>query len=327
MSEQVSKRKIWNYSPGEPIQWNPLFQWPINFVAAFNWMVKRWVSISRFLMFLILGFVIYEYLTPSHQTMQNLALDWVLLIFLRNTALLFLIAGALHLYLHSFKAQGNKFKFLKREMATNNKNFKFNDQVYDNIFWSVASGVTVWTGYEVLYLASVAKGLIATAPFTEHPVQFLVWILCFPLIRGIHFYCIHRLLHHPFLYKHVHITHHRNVNTGPWSGISMHPIENIIYQSSPLIHFIIPSDPVIVIIHLILVALNPAFTHSGFEKIINKDKKLLDSADFHHQLHHKYFDCNYGNVDVPLDVWFGTDHDGSREATEKLRIKKQKPSL
>ena len=90
------------------------------------------------------------------------------------------------------------------------------------------SGVTVWTIYEVLYLTPGCAGVVATAPLTDYPFQFFVWIFCFPLIRGVHFYFIHRLLHHPFLYKHVHITHHRNVNTGPWSGISMHPIENVI---------------------------------------------------------------------------------------------------
>ena len=316
-------RKIWNYSPEEPINYNPLFDWPIKPVKIFNWMVRRWISISRFLMFILLGFAIYHYLTPSLLTMENFTLDWVLIIFLRNTALLFLIAGSLHLYLHVYKIQGDRFKFLKKEMSTNNKNFKFNNQVYDNMFWSIASGVTVWTAYEVLYLTCVANGWVNIVPFTESPIQFFAWILCFPLIRGTHFYFIHRLLHHPFLFKHVHITHHRNVNTGPWSGISMHPIENIIYQSSPLIHFIIPSDPVVVVIHLILVTLNPAFTHSGFEKVMNKETKILDSADFHHQLHHRYYDCNYGNMDVPLDVWLGTHHDGTDEATKNLRMKKR----
>ena len=108
--------------------------------------------------------------------------------------------------------------------------------------------------------------------------------------------------------------------------ISMHPIENVIYQSSPLIHFLVPSDPIIFTIHMILVTLNPAFTHSGFEKIVKKETKILDSADFHHQLHHRYFDCNYGNMDVPLDVWFGTDHDGSEAATLRLRDRKRKRS-
>ena len=37
-----------------------------------------------------------------------------------------------------------------------------------------------------------------------------------------------------------------------------------------------------------------------------------------------YFDCNYGNVDVPLDVWLGTDHDGTEEATRRIRMKKRR---
>jgi hypothetical protein len=152
MAENTAGRKIWNYSPDEPIRYNPLFDWPIHPLKVFTWMIRRWISISRFLMFIILGFVIHQHLTPSLQKMQNVTFDWMLLIFLRNTALLFLVAGSLHLYLHVRKAQGDRFKFLKREMATNNKSFKFNDQVYDNMFWSIASGVTVWTGYEVLYL-------------------------------------------------------------------------------------------------------------------------------------------------------------------------------
>ena len=101
------------------------------------------------------------------------------------------------------------------------------------------------------------------------------------------------------------------------------PLKTLSTNPLPLIHFIIPSDPVIFIIHIILVTLNPAFTHSGFEKVMNKETKILDSADFHHQLHHRYYDCNYGNMDVPLDVWLGTHHDGTDEATKNLRMKKR----
>ena len=57
------------------------------------------------------------------------------------------------------------------------------------------------------------------------------------------------------------------------------------------------------------------------EQIKSKKTKILDSADFHHQLHHRYFDCNYGNMDVPLDIWFGTHHDGSEKATKEMRLR------
>lgn len=30
------------------------------------------------------------------------------------------------------------------------------------------------------------------------------------------------------------------------------------------------------------------------------------NCDYYHQLHHKYFDCNYGNPHFPLDWFFGT---------------------
>ena len=109
MAENAAGRKIWNYSPDEPIRYNPIFDWPINPLKIFTWMVRRWVSISRFLMFIILGFLIHQYMTPSVQTMQHVTFDWGLLIFFRNTTLLFLVAGSLHLYLHVRKAQGDRF--------------------------------------------------------------------------------------------------------------------------------------------------------------------------------------------------------------------------
>ncbi|WP_353816990.1 hypothetical protein [Mesorhizobium sp.] len=52
------------------------------------------------------------------------------------------------------------------------------------------------------------------------------------------------MLHWGPLYNYVHSLHHRNVNVGPWSGMSMHPIEHIIYMSSVVIHVVLPSHPI-----------------------------------------------------------------------------------
>jgi len=38
-------------------------------------------------------------------------------------------------------------------------------------------------------------------------------------------------------------------------------------------------------------------------------------GSFHHQLHHRYFECNYGGPEMPWDNWLGSFHDGSPEAT------------
>ena len=44
MAENAAGRKIWNYSPDEPIRYNPLFDWPIHPLKVFTWMVRRWAS-------------------------------------------------------------------------------------------------------------------------------------------------------------------------------------------------------------------------------------------------------------------------------------------
>ena len=49
----------------------------------------------------------------------------------------------------------------------------------------------------------------------------------------------------------------------------------------------------------------------------------MESADFHHQLHHKYFECNYGTVDMPWDRWFGSVHDGSEEGTRAVKERRR----
>jgi sterol desaturase/sphingolipid hydroxylase (fatty acid hydroxylase superfamily) len=47
-------------------------------------------------------------------------------------------------------------------------------------------------------------------------------------------------------------------------------------------------------------------------------------GDFFHQLHHRYFECNYGTVEMPWDRWFGSFHDGSDQGTQETRERKKK---
>ena len=54
------------------------------------------------------------------------------------------------------------------------------------------------------------------------------------------------------------------------------------------------------------------------------DKAHLKVGSFHHQLHHRYFECNYGGPEMPWDNWFGSFHDGSPKATERVRETKKR---
>ena len=315
-------RETWNHKT--PVIFSPLFDWPLRPKAAIVALTKSWVTLSRNVLFLLMAWLVYHLFLQDISHMKSLSLSWIGPIFLRNFLLMLVIAGGLHLYLFTFRAQGKRLKYDPREELEKGRRFTFNNQVLDNIFWSLAGGVSIWSAYEVLYLWGLANGVVPSFLIAEHPIAFVVWLLVLPVLRSSHFYMIHRFLHWPPLYRRVHSLHHRNIHIGPWSGMSMHPVEQVIYISSALVHFVIPSHPVILLLHLYSRCLGPAFSHSGFEKLLVKDTAIVDSADFHHQLHHRFFECNYGTVDAPWDRWFGSFHDGSDEATVRIREQRKR---
>lgn len=328
MQSKDQRKSTWHHKG--PVVMSALFDWPIKPIEALLALTKRWVTITRNVLFLLIALVVYNFLTPPMAEMRYLSLQWIVPVFIRNLVLLTVVAGGLHTYLYIWRGQGKKLKFDPREEMEISGKFTFGNQLHDNIFWSLVSGTTVWSIYEVLYYWGVANGVVPTIQFSSNPIAFYAWLLVLPVLLSSHFYLIHRMLHWPLLYDRFHKQHHYNVHIGPWSGMSMHPVEHIIYISSVLIHFVVPSHPVIVLVHLYTRCMAPAFSHAGFEKLLVRDKVVTEAADFHHQLHHKYFDCNYGNVDAPWDRWFGSLHDGSDKSNAYIRerrralLKKQK---
>ena len=104
----------------------------------------------------------------------------------------------------------------------------------------------------------------------------------------------------------------------------MHLVEHFLYCSSLCIHWVVPSDPSLVIFHVIYLGLGAAMTHTGYEDLLIKDKRRLALGTFYHQLHHRYYEFNYGNQEMPWDRWFGTFHKGTSESTAEARARKKR---
>ena len=51
--------------------------------------------------------------------------------------------------------------------------FSFGTQLYDNLFWSLASGLSFWTAYEVGLFWAQARGFAPVISFAENPVWFV----------------------------------------------------------------------------------------------------------------------------------------------------------
>jgi sterol desaturase/sphingolipid hydroxylase (fatty acid hydroxylase superfamily) len=315
-------QQTWLWHPPLPLEGVPIFVWPPRPLAALKYLLSLTFLGSIVLPFGALAVFVWTTLQPPLADCADLRIGWVLLVYGRNLALMLLVAGGLHLYFFTFKRQGAAEKFDPRGMARNNRRYFTGDQVRDNIFWTCASGVTTWTAYEVLILWAYANDWVPYyIDWTRHPVWFLATFLAIPFWASLHFYFVHRLLHWKPLYRLAHALHHRNVNIGPWSGLSMHPVEHLIYLSSVLIHLAVASHPIHVLFHNYWNTLGAATSHTGFQSLLFKGKPILMLGSFHHQLHHRYYNCNYGNPFMPWDKWFGSDNDGTPEALARMRAR------
>jgi len=314
----------WNYHPDLPLADSSVFRWPPEPRFLARWFARNWLMLSERVMMVGLAVLCWWLLYPSLEVAQSFALGWIVQVWAVNLGLMIAVAGGLHWYFYTRKGQGKALKFDRRDMATGNRLWNFSDQVQDNMFWSLTSGVAQLTAFQVGVMWAMANGYAPVMSLTSNPVWFIAGLVLLPIWSAFHFYWVHRLLHVPFLYRHVHSLHHRNVNVGPWSGFSMHPVEHLLYLSSLLIHFVVASHPVHLIFHVLYLGPGAAMTHTGYEDLLIRDKRRLALGTFYHQLHHRYYECNYGNQEMPWDRWFGTFHDGSEDSTRETRARKKR---
>ena len=324
MSEATLKG--WNHIPATPLTVSPLFTWPLRPAAILKWAWNSWFLISERLILVGMAFVSVTWFQPPLEETSTLGFGWIAELYVRNLVLMTVVAGGLHLYFYSFTRQGQRLRYDSRPLMVKGRQFTLGGQVRDNILWTLGSGVFVWTAYEVLLFWAMANGYAPVLTWADNPVWFVALFLLIPIWESFYFYWIHRMLHVPFLYRQVHALHHRNINVGPWSGLSMHPVEHIIFLGSGLIHFIVPASPVHILFHMQYLTLTAATTHCGFEGLVVKDKNRLKLGTFHHQMHHRYFECNYGSLEVPWDKAFGSFHDGTLEADDRIKERRRRTS-
>ncbi|WP_350333590.1 sterol desaturase family protein [Coralliovum pocilloporae] len=321
---KAGSSREWNWHPDLPVAVTPAFSWPPRPVETVRWFVNNWLPVTEYVLYTLMAFATWAWLTPDLSEMSSLGFGWVLSLWLRNLLLMTLFAQGLHVWLYGWKQQGDDYKYDRRGLARNHRIFLFNDQYWDNVFYALVSGVTIWTAFDALIWMAYANGWAPMITFDSNPIWFVALFLLMPLIQSFHFYWLHRALHIPFFYKHVHSVHHRSVSIAPWSGFSMHPVEHVGYMGLLLMFLVVPAHPVHFVFMGYWLALATATSHAGFENLVLGEKAKLKIGSFHHQLHHRYFECNYGNPEMSWDNWFGSYHDGSPEATIETRKRKDR---
>ena len=317
-----TKRPMWHFTPDLPIKHAPYCESPLSIWASIKNELLAWAPTNVRFYALLVSLAVYTWFLPNLERTSQWQWDWVAEVLLRNYVIVIVVAGGLHLWLFTFKGQGDDSHYDNRPLATDSIRFDFRHQTRDNIFWTLV-GVPIGTLWECAMLWAYSNGYASLISFSEQPVYFVAIMMLIPVWSGTHFYFLHRALHLPLLYKWVHSWHHRNTNIGPWSGHAMHPAEHFGLYSDILIFLLVASHPLHLLFNLMLHTMNGPISHAGYDKL-KVGPLNIQVGDFFHQLHHRFFDCNYGVTITPWDKWFHSFHDGTPEGNKAINERRRK---
>jgi lathosterol oxidase len=182
------------------------------------------------------------------------------------------------------------------------------------IFYSVQT-TFVFTVIAYLVLYTPVKNITRVyTSVADYPTWWLFVSVALSLvIHDTYFYWMHRLLHHPKLFKHTHLLHHRSTNPSPWASYSFHFIEAWAEGGVLLIIMMVLPMHVISISLFTLVgfAIN-VYGHLGYEIapkwLRNTFLFELSNTSVHHNLHHSKFNGNYGLYFRFWDRLMKTEH-------------------
>ncbi|RSH84001.1 hypothetical protein EHS25_005246 [Saitozyma podzolica] len=140
-------------------------------------------------------------------------------------------------------------------------------------------------------------------------------------------YWIHRLEHHPRIYKYIHKPHHKWIVPTPWAALAFHPLDG--YAQSLPYHvfvFICPMQKYLYLVLFVLVQVWTIFIHDG-DMISGHFLERFINSPAHHTLHHLYFTCNYGQYFTWADQYFDSHRAPLPELDpihESLRVMREK---
>ena len=162
----------------------------------------------------------------------------------------------------------------------------------------------------------------------EYGWAYFVFSLVFMIIfHDAYFYWTHRWMHHPKLFKRVHLVHHLSTSPSPWAAYSFHPIEAVVQALVfPILLFMIPVHGLVLFLFLTYMILRNVWGHLGYEvlpkKFIRTRWLNFYTTTTHHSMHHQFSRCNYGLYFTWWDNWMKTTHQKYKDAFEEVASRK-----
>ncbi|GBG27014.1 Delta7-sterol 56-desaturase [Hondaea fermentalgiana] len=228
-------------------------------------------------------------------------------------------------YLLYFSVAGLSYEFLfdKRLM----KHPKFLENQIAKEIWVTCTAIPVMTlMYVPFFLAEIRGHTLLFDDIDERSVAFNVWsVIAYIMWNDMLIYWIHRGLHHRWVYKYVHKTHHKWLISTPFASHAFTPLDGAL-QGSPyhLFVFVHPINKYVFLTCFVLVNVWTVYIHgSGIEMPPMLREIVNDEA--HHEDHHLFFNYNHGQYFTLWDRIGGTYREPSRykgkSPREELKLK------
>jgi len=219
----------------------------------------------------------------------------------------FIIAGmAFLLFYVLFKGRFSKNKI--QEKKATRKDF------IREILHSVQSAAIMSAISVAVLFTSVRTHTLVYLDVNTYGILYLIFSVPAALIiHDTYFYWMHRLLHHPAIFKYAHLQHHRSTNPSPWASYSFHFLEAITEGAiMPILVFILPMHPIAITLFILSGFLINVYGHLGYEIMPLGFRHTLAFQIFntsvHHNLHHSRFKGNYGLYFRIWDRIMGTEN-------------------
>lgn len=151
------------------------------------------------------------------------------------------------------------------------------------------------------------------------------------LIDDTWFYWCHRLLHHPKLFRHVHLEHHKSIDVNPFTSLSFHFLEPFLlsFWIFPVAFLIPVYAPVLLLIQL-WGLLDNIKSHLGYELYpagFNNSPLRFFTSSTYHNMHHRKFKGNYGVHFRFWDKLLGTEFKEYEAEYDKVQQRKKAASV
>jgi len=152
------------------------------------------------------------------------------------------------------------------------------------------------------YVVSKKRGQLYTASELPSFHWFLLELCVFVMVEEICFYYCHRLLHHRYVYRHVHKVHHEWTAPVSIIGIYAHPLEHVLSNVLPVFlgPLLLGSHHASLLLWSCIAITQTQISHGGYHL------PFLPSPEAH-DFHHLNFTNNFGVLGV-LDRLHGTDN-------------------